>query len=60
MDHLSDDLVIQGCRAKGTAKATSGIDIALKVDESTFNKIIKEYLEYLMLGLQKKGQCNKL
>lgn len=60
MGHLGNDVVIQGSRAKKTAKATSDIDIALKVDESTFNKIIQEYLEYLMLGLQKKGQCNKL
>lgn len=43
MGHLSDDIAIQGSRAKGTAKATSDIDIALRVDESTFNKMIKEY-----------------
>ncbi|WP_366937746.1 nucleotidyltransferase domain-containing protein [uncultured Apibacter sp.] len=58
--HLSDDVAIQGSRTKGTAKASSDIDIALKVDESTFNKMIKNILEHIMLEVQKKEQCNKL
>lgn len=54
MDHLSDDVAIQGSRAKGTEKATSDIDIALKVDESIFNKMIKKYFGAFNAGSTKE------
>lgn len=39
---ISDDIAVHGSRAKGTAKATSDIDFAIRVDEDTFNKLIRE------------------
>jgi len=40
--HLSDDIVVQGSRAKGTAKATSDIDFAIRVSSEKFNELIKD------------------
>lgn len=40
--HLSDDIVVQGSRAKGTAKATSDIDFAIRVSPEKFNELIKD------------------
>ncbi|MGK5510489.1 nucleotidyltransferase domain-containing protein [Brevibacillus formosus] len=39
--HLSDDIVVQGSRAKGTAKPTSDIDIAIRVSPEKFDQLIK-------------------
>ncbi|MEB3801691.1 nucleotidyltransferase domain-containing protein [Flavobacterium columnare] len=40
---ISDDVVIQGSRANGTAKATSDIDIAIKVDGKKFDELVKKF-----------------
>ncbi|MCM3134249.1 S8 family serine peptidase [Paenibacillus polysaccharolyticus] len=39
--HISDDIVIQGSRAKGTAKPTSDIDIAIRVSGEQFDELIQ-------------------
>lgn len=39
--HISDDIVVQGSRAKGTAKPTSDIDIAIRVSEEKFDELIQ-------------------
>ncbi|WP_206110381.1 nucleotidyltransferase domain-containing protein [Paenibacillus aquistagni] len=39
--HISDDIVVQGSRAKGTAKPTSDIDIAIRVPAEKFNELIQ-------------------
>ncbi len=38
--HLSDDIAVHGSRASGTAKATSDIDIAIRVSPEKFNQLI--------------------
>ncbi|WP_106766531.1 nucleotidyltransferase domain-containing protein [Paenibacillus faecalis] len=39
--HISDDLVVQGSRAKGIAKPTSDIDIAIRVPAEKFDELIQ-------------------
>ncbi|WP_211344414.1 nucleotidyltransferase domain-containing protein [Paenibacillus lentus] len=39
--HISDDIVVQGSRAKGTAKPTSDIDIAIRVPSEKFDELIQ-------------------
>ena len=39
--HISDDIVVQGSRAKGTAKPTSDIDIAIRVPADKFDELIQ-------------------
>ena len=39
---ISDDIVVQGSRAAGTAKPTSDIDIGIRVDEIKFSEQIKK------------------
>ncbi|MEH7272505.1 nucleotidyltransferase domain-containing protein [Neobacillus vireti] len=39
--HISDDIVVQGSRAKGTARPTSDIDIAIRVPEEKFDELIQ-------------------
>ncbi|MNM90803.1 Nucleotidyltransferase domain protein [compost metagenome] len=39
--HISDDIVVQGSRAKGTAKPTSDIDIAIRVPAEKFDELIQ-------------------
>jgi RHS repeat-associated protein len=38
---FGDDIVIQGSRAKGSATATSDIDVAIRVTKKQFDKLIK-------------------
>ena len=40
--HLSDDIVVQGSRAKGTAKPTSDIDFAIRVSPEKFDELRKD------------------
>jgi cell division protein ZapA (FtsZ GTPase activity inhibitor) len=40
---ISDDIVIQGSRAGGTAKPTSDIDIGVRVDGKKFDSLVKKY-----------------
>jgi predicted nucleotidyltransferase len=40
--NISDDIVVQGSRAGGTAKATSDIDFAIRVSTEQFDTIIKQ------------------
>jgi len=42
---ISDDIVVQGSRANGTAKATSDIDIAIRVSPEKFDVLIKQYFK---------------
>ncbi|WP_197440544.1 nucleotidyltransferase domain-containing protein [Polystyrenella longa] len=39
--HLGDDIVVQGSRAGGTAKATSDIDIGVRVSPDEFDGLVK-------------------
>jgi len=39
--HISDDIVVQGSRAKGTAKTASDIDIAIRVPSEKFDELIQ-------------------
>lgn len=39
--HISDDIVVQGSRAKGTAKPTSDIDIAIRVPSEKFDELVQ-------------------
>ncbi|MGG3504886.1 nucleotidyltransferase domain-containing protein [Paenibacillus lautus] len=39
--HISDDIVVPGSRAKGTAKPTSDIDIAIRVPAEKFDELIQ-------------------
>ena len=39
--HISDDIVVQGSRARGTAKLTSDIDIAIRVPSEKFDELIQ-------------------
>ena len=40
--HISNDIRIQGSRAGGTARPNSDIDIAVRVNQSTFDRLIRE------------------
>ena len=42
---ISDDIVVQGSRASGTAKPTSDIDIAIKVTPEEFDELINQYFK---------------
>lgn len=42
---ISDDIMVQGSRAAGTAKATSDIDIAIRVSDDSFNELINKYFK---------------
>ena len=39
---ISDDIVVQGSRASGTAKPTSDIDIAVRVTSEKFDELIQK------------------
>ncbi len=39
---LGDDVIVQGSRAGGTAKMTSDVDFAIRVDQATFDRLIDE------------------
>lgn len=39
--YISDDIVVQGSRAGGTAKPTSDIDIAVRVTSEKFDELIQ-------------------
>lgn len=39
--HISDDIVVQGSRAKGTAKSTSDLNIAIRVPAQKFDELIQ-------------------
>lgn len=43
--NISDDIVVQGSRAKGTAKPTSDIDIAVRVSPEQFDELINQYFK---------------
>ncbi|MFE9882714.1 RHS repeat-associated core domain-containing protein [Streptomyces sp. NPDC005784] len=40
--HLGDDIVVQGSRAAGTARADSDIDLAIRVSPERFDELVKE------------------
>ena len=40
--HISDDIVVQGSRAGGTARPTSDIDFSVRVSPQKFDQLIKE------------------
>lgn len=42
---ISDDIVVQGSRASGTAKPTSDIDIAIKVTPEKFDELVNQYFK---------------
>ena len=42
---ISNDIAVQGSRAKGTAKPTSDIDIALRVSGDKFDSLINQYFK---------------
>ncbi|GAA4602551.1 putative nucleotidyltransferase [Actinoplanes octamycinicus] len=44
------DLVVQGSRARGTARAGSDLDVALRVDEQTFFDLSEQMLSRARLG----------
>ena len=39
---ISDDIVVQGSRANGTAKPGSDMDVAVRVSDEEFDRLIKE------------------
>ena len=43
LNHISDDIFIQGSRAGGTAKSSSDIDIGIRVNKDKFDELIKQY-----------------
>ena len=55
--YISDDIVVQGSRASGTAKPTSDIDIAVRVTSEKFDELIQKFLEHQILGVQRKELC---
>jgi hypothetical protein len=42
---ISDDIVVQGSRAAGTASAASDIDFAIRVSQEQFDNLIKQYFK---------------
>ncbi len=42
---ISDDIVVQGSRAAGTARADSDIDFAIRVSKDQFDAFIKQYFK---------------
>lgn len=42
---ISDDIVVQGSRAAGTARANSDIDFAIRVSKEQFDTLIKQYFK---------------
>jgi hypothetical protein len=40
--HISDDIAVHGSRADGTARATSDIDIAVRVDRTEFEALVRK------------------
>ncbi|WP_392563592.1 nucleotidyltransferase domain-containing protein [Orbus wheelerorum] len=42
LNHVSDDIFIQGSRAGGTAKNTSDIDIGIRVDKDKFEELVRQ------------------
>ena len=42
---ISDDIVVQGSRAGGTATAASDIDYAIRVPKEQFDRLIKKYFK---------------
>lgn len=55
---VSDDIVVQGSRANGTASVDSDIDIAIKVDESKFNTLVEESFGTPNAGSAKERTMN--
>ncbi len=55
---ISNDIVVQGSRANGTAKSTSDIDIAIRVPSDKFNELISKYFKTPNLGSAK--ECTML
>ena len=51
---ISGDIVVQGSRAKGTAKPTSDIDIALRVSGDKFDSLINQYFKTPNAGSAKE------
>lgn len=51
--HISDDIVVQGSRASGTARATSDIDFAVRVSPEQFNQMIAQRFGTAKLGTAK-------
>jgi predicted nucleotidyltransferase len=48
--HISDDIAVHGSRASGSARSTSDIDIAIRVDAKKFDEIIKERFAHVNPG----------
>ena len=42
---ISDDIIVQGSRAAGTARADSDIDFAIRVSQEQFDNLIKQYFK---------------
>lgn len=57
LGNIGDDVFVQGSRAGGTAKATSDIDIGVRVSQQQFDDLIKKVLELPILVLRKKELC---
>ena len=51
--HIGDDIVVQGSRASGTARAASDIDFAVRVSPEQFNQQIVERFGTAKLGTAK-------
>ncbi|UOO83261.1 nucleotidyltransferase domain-containing protein [Uruburuella testudinis] len=54
LGEISDDILVQGSRAAGTAKITSDIDIAVRVSPTQFQKLVKEYFGSPNVGSAKE------
>jgi RHS repeat-associated protein len=52
--HLSNDIVVQGSRAKGTARVDSDFDIAIKLDSDKFAKFLGEKFKNVNVGSAKE------
>ena len=52
--YISDDIVVQGSRASGTAKPTSDIDIAVRVTSEKFDELIQKFFGTPNLGSAKE------
>ena len=51
---ISDDIVVQGSRASGTAKSTSDIDIAIRVTPEKFDELIEKSFNFPNSGSAKE------
>ena len=50
---ISDDIVVHGSRAAGTAKTSSDIDFAIRVDSEKFNQLIEKAFGHPNIGSAK-------